>query len=282
MGNDDVKDEGERWRKRLRRWLGGRREAPRASDAPPGSPELRFDRPVSLEELLEATPEVRPGRLDGGGWALRWSRADAENAGRELASAVRRTHSREGLHDDLAPLAEAVPEDLTLFDLETLGLGNAGIFLIGCLRLEGGRVAVEQFLAADYSEEPSLVGSFAETLRRTRVLVSFNGKSYDLPLLTGRAGMWHVDLAAERLAHHLDILYECRRRWSGELPDCRLQTLELRVCGRRRRGDLPGAQIPATYHEFVETRDARLLAPILRHNVLDLVTMAEILRECLR
>jgi len=278
-----VKEDGKRWRTRLRRWLSGQQDAGvRPPDAAPGSPELRFDHSVSLEELLEATPQVRTRRLEAGGWMLRWSRQDAAEAGRTLADAVRGTTSPEGLHDDLVPLVEAVPEDLTLFDLETLGLGNAGIFLIGCLRLEGGEATVEQLLAADYSEEPAIVESFAERLRRTRVLVSFNGKSYDLPLLTGRAGMWHVDLGVERLGHHVDILYECRRRWSRELPDCRLQTLELRVCGRRRRGDLPGSQIPATYHEFVETGDARLLAPILRHNVLDLVTMAEILRKCLR
>ncbi|NIM71370.1 MAG: exonuclease, partial [Xanthomonadales bacterium] len=63
--------------------------------------------------------------------------------------------------------------------------------------------------------------------------------------------------------------------------DCRLQTVERYVCGRRRVGDVPGAQIPEVYHRFVETGDARLVAPILRHNAQDLVTVAEVLLKCL-
>ncbi len=247
-----------------------------------GPPEARFDRAVSLQELLEALPSVSARPLPVGGWRLTWHRPEAAAAGRELATAVRRTSRREGLHRDLAPLAAAEPEDLMLLDLETLGLGNAAVFLIGFMRLQGGQGTVEQLLAADYSEEAAIVESFAERLRSARVLVSFNGKSFDMPLLQGRAAMWHVELGAGRLEHHLDILYECRRRWGRRLPDCRLQTLELRICGRRRTGDLPGAQVPAAYHAFVERGDARLLAPILRHNVLDLVTVAQILTECLR
>jgi uncharacterized protein YprB with RNaseH-like and TPR domain len=76
---------------------------------------------------------------------------------------------------------------------------------------------------------------------------------------------------------HLDVLYECRRRGAGWLPDCRLQTIEQAVCGRHRVGDVPGRDIPPLYHAFVARGDARLVGPILWHNVLDLVTMAQIL-----
>ena len=187
-----------------------------------------------------------------------------------------------GLHEDLGPLVPARGEDLLFFDTETLGLGNAGVFLIGWLRISEGRLAVEQVLAQDYSEEAAILRAFAGRAQGRGVLISFNGKSFDMPLLSCRAGMWHVDLAAAEHMGHVDLLYECRRRWATELPDCRLQTVEAALCGRRRDDDVPGWQIPAVYHEFVSHGDARPLGPILRHNMMDLVAMAEILLACLR
>ena len=76
---------------------------------------------------------------------------------------------------------------------------------------------------------------------------------------------------------HLDLLYESRRRWKGKLPNCRLQTLETHLCGRRRYGDIPGWAIPDAYHRFVDTGDARQVRDILHHNLLDLLTMAQVL-----
>jgi len=86
-----------------------------------------------------------------------------------------------------------------------------------------------------------------------------------------------VELPPAGCLHHLDILYECRRRWAETLPDCRLQTLEETVCDRRRVGDIPGEQIAQRYHDFVRDQDARLIAPIFHHNRMDLITMMELL-----
>ncbi|NIM71369.1 MAG: hypothetical protein GTO48_13210, partial [Xanthomonadales bacterium] len=97
-------------------------------------------------------------------------------------------------HPDFGPLAQAEPEDLLLFDLETLGLGNAAVFLIGCLTMGEAGPCLEQFLAEDYSQESGIIRRFAARMRGRTVLVSFNGKSFDLPLLAGRAGVWRVQL----------------------------------------------------------------------------------------
>jgi uncharacterized protein YprB with RNaseH-like and TPR domain len=228
---------------------------------------------------------VRAARRTEGEWLLQW---DAQPPARELGPALGaaiRAYTAEAVlptsHGDLALLAPAQPEELLFFDLETLGFGNAGVFLIGWLTLSEDEVHVEQAFAEDYSQEHSIIRLFAERLARGRVLVSFNGKSFDFPLLTGRAGMWQVELPSAGELDHVDVLYECRRRWSQVLPDCRLETLERFVCRRRRTADVPGSEIPRVYHDFVETGDARLVEPVLRHNVLDLVTLAEILLKCI-
>jgi uncharacterized protein len=76
---------------------------------------------------------------------------------------------------------------------------------------------------------------------------------------------------------HLDLLGESRRAWGRRLPNCKLQTLEHRICGRLREDDIPGHLIPEAYHEYVRTGDARQMLGVLHHNLLDLVTMADLL-----
>ena len=76
---------------------------------------------------------------------------------------------------------------------------------------------------------------------------------------------------------HLDLLHPARRRWRGDLPDCRLQTLESRICRRRRVGDVPGEEVPGLYHDFVRNGDAARLVPVFHHNLLDVTTMSDIL-----
>ncbi len=278
-----MRGNSQRWRDRIRDRL--ERVVGDGPHGRGGHPFAEAGAPPPLRELLESLPGVESGRISEGAWQLQWSAPEgAAEAGRLLSGrieAMTRRSAKSALHADFHPLGPAAPEDLLFFDLETLGLGNAGVFLIGCMRLREGRLEVQQLLAQDYSEEGAILEAFAGGLRPGAVLVSFNGKSYDLPLLCGRAGVWRVELPADRLRGHVDVLYECRRKWSGALPDCRLTTLERALCGRRRDGDVPGAEIPRIYHRFVESGDGRLIEPVLRHNVLDLVTLAEVLLECL-
>lgn len=283
----------EMWQDRLKRWMALREGARRAmwrdpeNEERPAAPRRTFVRsevPLGIEQFLASATGLaadRHGEPPGPHWRLRWT-AESLPAGCDLAVSLGRAIegvNAGALHEDFAPLAGARPEDLLFFDTETLGLGNAGVFLIGCLVLADGELAVEQFFAQDYSEEAAILRAFAGRAAARGVLVSFNGRSFDMPLLSCRAGMWQVDMAGAEGMHHLDLLYECRRRWAGTLPDCRLQTVEAALSGRAREDDVPGWQIPSVYHEFVACGDARPLGPILRHNVLDLVAMAEILVE---
>lgn len=175
----------------------------------------------------------------------------------------------------LCHVSDCRPEDLLFMDIETCGLGSAVVFLVGMMRFEDEQLIFEQCFARDYSQERSILTAFAARYGQGRVLVTFNGKSFDMTMIRDRSAFWGVDLPPRELPH-LDLLHEIRRRWRKELPNCRLQTLERYFCGRRRVGDIPGSAIPDAYHRYVATGDARQVADILHHNLLDLLTMAQL------
>jgi len=167
------------------------------------------------------------------------------------------------------------PEQLLFVDIETTGLSNAPLFLIGILVWDNGGFAVRQFLARDYSEEAAVIGHFHNQCEGRTLLVSFNGKSFDLPYVKNRAIVAGVPWSA--VLRHMDLLHVSRSIWKKRLPNCKLQTLEHHICHRTRYGDIPGHLIGAAYHAFVRTGDAFQMADIIRHNMLDLVTLADIL-----
>jgi uncharacterized protein YprB with RNaseH-like and TPR domain len=175
----------------------------------------------------------------------------------------------------LCHASDCGPGDLLFMDTETCGLASAAIFLVGMMRFEAEELVFEQCLARDYSLERAILAAFAARSAEARVLVTFNGKSFDMTMIRDRSAFWGVDLPPRQPAH-LDLLHEVRRRWRKELPNCRLQTLERYFCGRRRVGDIPGSAIPEAYHRFVAGGDARQMADIVHHNLLDLLTMAQL------
>ncbi len=168
------------------------------------------------------------------------------------------------------------PERILYLDIETTGFAGNPLFLVGLMHLEAGNIRVSQLLARDYSEEEALLEGLAERFVRFDCMITFNGKTFDVPFIRDR---YFANAVRCRFPHHhLDLLHPSRRRWGDKLPDCRLETLERWVCGQKARdGDIPGAEIPDTYHLFVQTGNAALLSPILEHNALDLVSMGDLL-----
>ncbi len=165
-------------------------------------------------------------------------------------------------------------EDLVFLDLETTGLSATPLFLAGMLLKRQGKVKVVQLLARDYSEEQCVIGMLDALLGDFQVCITFNGKSFDLPYLRERAKYHRLLLKAS--PEQFDLLHHARRRWKHRLPDCRLLTLEWHILGRRRIGDVGGWEVPCIYHEYVHTKDARKLKHVLRHNLMDVLTMAEL------
>jgi uncharacterized protein YprB with RNaseH-like and TPR domain len=176
---------------------------------------------------------------------------------------------------EFAALRRTTPDRVLFLDIETTGLMSTPLFLIGLGSLIEGDFVMTQLLARDYAEEAAVLANFRENLTRYDVLVTFNGKSFDVRYIRDRL-IYHRLPSA--ISHpHVDLLPPARRRWRGHFENCRLQTLEARVCGRTRTDDIPSAEIPQAYHDFVRTGNPHLLERILYHNAMDLVTMVELL-----
>jgi uncharacterized protein YprB with RNaseH-like and TPR domain len=199
-------------------------------------------------------------------------------------------------HVELAALADCFPHGTMFLDLETCGFAGSPVFLAGLVWQCDGALVLDQLFARNYSEERALLETLWQVAAVNRVLVTFNGKSFDWPMVHDRSTRHHLgrdlrgrvsDKAAPeggRLGRsdprpeliHCDLLHHSRRRWKHVLPNCKLQTLERYLCDRSRQDDLSGAQVPLAYHDFVRGGDARQIAAILRHNAFDLLTLVEL------
>ena len=170
-------------------------------------------------------------------------------------------------------------ERLLFLDTETTGLGmGAGTvaFLIGLGWVEDGVFLVRQLLMRDYSEEPLLLQAFAGLLPRFEALVTYNGRTFDVPLLESRLIMHRMREAGVDLPH-LDLLYPTRRVWRLRLRDCTLSNIERRVLDCGREEDLPGAEAPERFFAYLRTGDFALLEDVLRHNLRDVQTLGRLL-----
>ncbi|MBL8488719.1 MAG: ribonuclease H-like domain-containing protein [Rhodocyclaceae bacterium] len=181
--------------------------------------------------------------------------------------------------------AEGFPADplrCLFLDTETTGLaGGTGTvaWMVGLGRLGTDAFGLRQWVMAGFAAEAALLGALAAEVRRDDVLVSFNGKSYDLPLLATRFRMHGMPDPFAGLPH-LDLRHPLRRRHGAGLPDGRLKTLEEAVLGHRRERDLPGAEAPAAWLAWLRDGRVGLLPEVARHNRADLLAMAA-LCQCL-
>lgn len=167
------------------------------------------------------------------------------------------------------------PEEVVCLDIETTGLwGNQPLFLVGLLRRDGEEIVLEQLLARHYQEERALLSYLAGVLAGVRAVVTFNGKRFDLPYIEQRFVYHGLCLPGELF--HVDLYYHARR-FSTELPNHRLVTLEEHLLGIGREGDVPGYLVPTIYHRFVSTGEAELLKPVLEHNAQDVLSLARLL-----
>jgi len=200
-------------------------------------------------------------------------------------------HRRHG-SVDIADLAE-LPEDLlgplsagtverahplkwAFLDTETTGLaGGTGTyaFLVGVGAIDAAGFRLRQFFMRDYGEEASLLYRLAEHLAQFDVLITYNGKSFDQPLLETRFRMVRARHPFDRM-QHLDLLFGARRLWKLRLESCRLVDLENRILGVERQGDLPGEMIPYVYFDFLRSQKAFQVVPIFHHNAIDILSLA--------
>jgi hypothetical protein len=173
-------------------------------------------------------------------------------------------------------IAPAEPHRWAFLDTETTGLaGGTGTyaFLVGVGRITPEGFRLKQFFMRDHGEEASLLAGLADHLGQFDVLVTYNGKTYDQPLLETRYVMARARPPFGRM-QHLDLLAGARRLWKLRLESCRLVELENQVLGFERQGDLPGDMIPYVYFEYLRTGEIDRLAPVFHHNAIDILTLA--------
>ena len=224
------------------------------AQASPWSPPAADDRTALLARWFDARTQV----VEGGGTALVVERSVAVTA--RVAQA-------------LAPLPPAA-----YFDTETTGLSTGAgtvIFMAGVARIDGARVTVRQFLLPDYPHEPALLRALVADLGSAERLVTYNGRTFDLPMLTARLtfhGLFREQGSVPTA--HDDLLPDARRLFRRPLGGARLADVESGVLGVRRTSDCPGSEVPGRYFGFLRGGSPDILAEVLDHNFQDVVSLA--------
>ncbi len=164
------------------------------------------------------------------------------------------------------------------FDTETTGLtGGTGtyIFLTGLGYFENDKFIIKQFFLRDFPDEPATLQSIHQLLKQFEGLISFNGKSFDLPLLQTRF-VYHRIKNELNNTPHLDLLHAARRIWKHRLKDCSLGNLEHEIIHVRRENDIPSYLIPHLYFEYLRTKDCQSLERIFYHNEIDILSLVSL------
>ena len=180
----------------------------------------------------------------------------------------------------LATCLGLAPDDLRrplFLDTETTGLsGGTGTvaFLVGLAWREADGLTLAQYFLRDFDEENALLWAVGECVREAGVIVSYNGRCFDWPLLQTRLVMRR---AAWPSPPHFDLLTMARRIFKPRLPDCALQTIEQAVLDLHRADDLPGSLIPSRYFAWLRDGDPHILDPVFTHNRQDVLSMALLL-----
>ena len=171
------------------------------------------------------------------------------------------------------------PSRLLLFDTETTGLsGGVGTlaFMVGMARLDGERLWVRQLLISALSAEPAMLAQAAQWAGAAEACVSYNGLSFDLPLLAAR---YRLNGREDRFSPsgQIDLLHPTRRAFARPWGHCRLADVERRLLRFQRHDDLPGSEAPIAWLNWLQRGDSSLLAGVLRHNHWDLLSLAALL-----
>ena len=252
-----------------------RRYAP-ASPAPAGATPLRSAVRLGPRSTAALPPAVDPdGLLHQHRFAPgeKLGRQPIPSPGAELCTSLSALLALHGLDEGVRA------EQILFLDLETTGLSRAAgtlAFIIGLARFEeDGALLVEQILLRDPAKEEAALGLLAPRLEQARLLVTYNGRGFDLPILRNRALLCRVPLALER--DHVDLLPLCRRLFRARLPSCRLLNVERELLGLERVGDIAGAEAPLAYSRFLAEGRVEELLRVLEHNRLDVAVLAGVL-----
>lgn len=200
-------------------------------------------------------------------------------------------HGRSRLHTtavealQLFGASSTRPEGTVFLDCETTGLSTGSgtlVFLLGLVNVMPQGLRLRQYLLTRFQAESALLGEAGQALGEAQTVVTYNGKTFDRPLLASRYRLARLSDPLCALTH-IDLLHPTRRAFAERWPDCRLQTVETRLLGFLRTDDLPGAWVPQVWFDWMRNGVAEDLPRLLRHNrwdLLSLVALASALPPC--
>lgn len=249
-----------------------RRPAARPPSAKPPAPcPLTLEEVIPGEDFINAagTCFIRENELDS--LTLHGHRRLGDFAGLSMQAA--------SLLANDTSLGDYLLEEGLFLDTETTGLaGGTGTmaFLIGLGWFDGGRFTIRQIFVRDFAQERAALNHLSEIVGNRRFLVSFNGKAFDVGLLSTRYVMNRLQDPFIAMPH-LDLLHPSRRLIAHRLGNCRLATIEAQVLGLVRHSDIPGSDIPQRYFDWLRRGDARLLKDVFEHNRLDVVSLVALM-----
>ncbi len=167
------------------------------------------------------------------------------------------------------------PESFLFLDTETTGLaGGSGTvaFMIGLGWIDGNNFVVHQYFITQLNHEEGMLEEIGRIIEKFDFIVSFNGKSYDIPLLETRFIMNKL-IPMFDTKKHIDLLHPSRALWKFSLTNCKLKTLESKLMGLERNDDIPGELIPEVYYEYIEAGVSDRMERVFYHNRFDIITM---------
>jgi uncharacterized protein YprB with RNaseH-like and TPR domain len=183
-------------------------------------------------------------------------------------------------------LGEIGLTDLVFLDTETTGLvGGAGTiaFLVGIGVFSDEGFQLSQYFLRDPGEEKSMLLALEQDLSRRGAFVTYNGRTFDVPLLEMRFNVGARKRWPLTRWPHFDLLYPSRRLWRRTLPDCRLGTVETQVLNVQRTDeDVPGELIPGMYLDYLRSRDATQMRKVVYHNAVDILSLVGLTAEILQ
>lgn len=168
-------------------------------------------------------------------------------------------------------------ENFKFMDIETLGLSNVPIILIGIAEIKKDNIISSQYFLRDIHEEGAIIEAYLSHLDDESVHVTFNGKSFDVPFIKNRCRYNRLDANLD--LPHLDLMYFAKNLWREKLPNCQLQTIEKELFGIERERDVPGQYIPNYYNTYLNERNIGPIVPIIEHNRQDIVSLASFLEK---
>ena len=168
-------------------------------------------------------------------------------------------------------------ENFKFMDIETLGLSNVPIILIGIAEIKKDKIISSQYFLRDIYEEGAVIEAYLSHLDDDSIHVTFNGKSFDVPFIKNRCRYNRINANLD--LPHLDLMYFAKNLWRQQLPNCQLQTIERELFGIEREGDVPGQYIPNYYTTYLNERNIGPIVPIIEHNRQDIVSLASFLEK---